>query len=596
MVFQIVGQESRTIGGASNCKAEQCHDVGILLCKVEQCRAGEVCSASQSIAVMLGFCSAMPCWWGLLGKSGQCHAGGALNCMAEQCHASEALNGKAERCHAGRPLLFMAEQSHAGGALVCKTERCCSGGASNCKAEQCHTGTAFDQFANCAKKNVFHPPKIMESWGWFIKRAAGSDRDAHSCVLPRPSRRSGSGIDSWREACLEFKPGAYLYPAQYLVGVCASHINRLICYVLDQQQVQYPPIANGAMPGVGMGLGGLMLGQPGPTAAHVASNPFYASALGGPQIRPAADNRLNSANSAQGHGDRFFEDHSISIAGNILTSINSRVRITKTRPSESSSTQNQLRTTMFPESEELSENWPVLAPATIAFDGLPGAMTVPHLPPRMRFSHGTSRRRSMMTDLPGPTNTVPQQIFSLEIGLSSDMKTSEQWAPETSLNKCTEEINLAIWDTAGQERFHALGPIYYRMSNGAILVYDITDEDSFQKVKNWVKELKKMLGSEICLSIAGNKVDLEKERNVPVEVAEEYARSVGAVHFHTSAKLNVSIEELFLELTQRMMERAQQLEMQKANELTRTNSMRRNIVVVDEDEPAAPTRTCCGTT
>lgn len=48
------------------------------------------------------------------------------------------------------------------------------------------------------------------------------------------------------------------------------------------------------MPGVGMGLGGLMLGQPGPTAAHVASNPFYASALGGPQIRPAADNRLVS--------------------------------------------------------------------------------------------------------------------------------------------------------------------------------------------------------------------------------------------------------------------------------------------------------------
>lgn len=43
-------------------------------------------------------------------------------------------------------------------------------------------------------------------------------------------------------------------------------------------------------------------------------------------------------------------------------------------------------------------------------------------------------------------------------------------------------MNLAIWDTAGQERFHALGPIYYRMSNGAILVYDITDEDSFQKV------------------------------------------------------------------------------------------------------------------
>jgi Ras-related protein Rab-21 len=45
-----------------------------------------------------------------------------------------------------------------------------------------------------------------------------------------------------------------------------------------------------------------------------------------------------------------------------------------------------------------------------------------------------------------------------------------------------KRVNLSIWDTAGQEKFHALGPIYYRMSNGAILVYDITDEDSFQKV------------------------------------------------------------------------------------------------------------------
>lgn len=84
-----------------------------------------------------------------------------------------------------------------------------------------------------------------------------------------------------------------------------------------------------------------------------------------------------------------------------------------------------------------------------------------------------------------------------------------------------KRVNLSIWDTAGQEKFHALGPIYYRMSNGAILVYDITDEDSFQKVKNWVRELKKMLGTDICLTIAGNKIDLEKDRNVPIEMAEE---------------------------------------------------------------------------
>lgn len=65
-----------------------------------------------------------------------------------------------------------------------------------------------------------------------------------------------------------------------------------------------------------------------------------------------------------------------------------------------------------------------------------------------------------------------------------------------------------------------MGPIYYRSSNGAILVYDITDEDSFQKVKNWVKELKKMLGSDIVLAIVGNKIDLSKDCNVPLEMAE----------------------------------------------------------------------------
>ena len=89
---------------------------------------------------------------------------------------------------------------------------------------------------------------------------------------------------------------------------------------------------------------------------------------------------------------------------------------------------------------------------------------------------------------------------------------------------------------------------------GAVLVYDITDEDSFAKVKTWVRELKKMLGPGICLVIAGNKVDMEKKRNVRREMAEEYAESVGAAHIHTSAKTNEGIDQLFNALTQKMME------------------------------------------
>jgi len=122
------------------------------------------------------------------------------------------------------------------------------------------------------------------------------------------------------------------------------------------------------------------------------------------------------------------------------------------------------------------------------------------------------------------------------------------------LNIDGQRVNLAIWDTAGQERFHALGPIYYRDSNGALLVYDITDNDSFVRVQNWVKELRKMLGSDIVLAIAGNKVDLERNRVVPIEKAESYAESVGAKHYSTSAKLNKGVAELFLDMTKRMLE------------------------------------------
>lgn len=75
-------------------------------------------------------------------------------------------------------------------------------------------------------------------------------------------------------------------------------------------------------------------------------------------------------------------------------------------------------------------------------------------------------------------------------------------------------VQLSVWDTAGQERFHALGPIYYRDADGALLVYDITDAESFNKVKQWVKELRKIVGNDISIAIAGNKIDLEKNRNV----------------------------------------------------------------------------------
>ncbi|EDV32684.1 uncharacterized protein Dana_GF22152 [Drosophila ananassae] len=122
------------------------------------------------------------------------------------------------------------------------------------------------------------------------------------------------------------------------------------------------------------------------------------------------------------------------------------------------------------------------------------------------------------------------------------------------------KAQLNIWDTAGQERFHALGPIYYRGSDGALLVYDITDQDSFQKVKSWVRELRQMRGTDIALIIVGNKTDLEEQRAVMHQEAMQYARTVGAQYVETSAKENEGVTELFELLTQLMLEQLSQRE------------------------------------
>ena len=81
-------------------------------------------------------------------------------------------------------------------------------------------------------------------------------------------------------------------------------------------------------------------------------------------------------------------------------------------------------------------------------------------------------------------------------------------------------------------------------------MYDITDTDSFQKVKVWVKELRRMVGADISLVIAGNKIDLERKRNVERAMAQEFAASVNAAHVHTSAKNNEGIENLFQTLAE----------------------------------------------
>ncbi|XP_028804976.1 ras-related protein RHN1-like isoform X3 [Neltuma alba] len=122
-----------------------------------------------------------------------------------------------------------------------------------------------------------------------------------------------------------------------------------------------------------------------------------------------------------------------------------------------------------------------------------------------------------------------------------------------SLNEGT--IRLDIWDTAGQERYHSLAPMYYRGAASAIVVYDITNKDSFVRAKKWVQEVQKQGKPGMVMFLVANKVDLAAKRAVGNEEAEQYARENGLFFMETSAKTAENVNELFYDIA-KMLARA----------------------------------------
>ena len=109
-------------------------------------------------------------------------------------------------------------------------------------------------------------------------------------------------------------------------------------------------------------------------------------------------------------------------------------------------------------------------------------------------------------------------------------------------------LNLDIWDTAGQEIYRSISKLFYKGASVGILVYDITNIKSFNSIKEyWYNELKENTGSNIIFNVVGNKADLFESENVTEDEAKEFAKSINAGFFLTSAKNNIQISELFVQ-------------------------------------------------
>ncbi|KAG0587530.1 hypothetical protein KC19_2G171500 [Ceratodon purpureus] len=108
-----------------------------------------------------------------------------------------------------------------------------------------------------------------------------------------------------------------------------------------------------------------------------------------------------------------------------------------------------------------------------------------------------------------------------------------------------ETIKAQIWDTAGQERYRAVTSAYYRGPVGAILVYDITKQQSFDHVQRWLDELRAHADANIVIMLIGNKSDLGNLRQVETETAKEFAQKEGLSFLETSAMESTNVETAF---------------------------------------------------
>lgn len=108
-----------------------------------------------------------------------------------------------------------------------------------------------------------------------------------------------------------------------------------------------------------------------------------------------------------------------------------------------------------------------------------------------------------------------------------------------------KRMKLQIWDTAGQERYRTITTAYYRGAMGFILMYDVTNEESFNSVQDWVTQIKTYSWDNAQVILVGNKSDMEAERVVTYDRGKQLADQLGLEFFETSAKENINVKSVF---------------------------------------------------
>jgi len=148
-------------------------------------------------------------------------------------------------------------------------------------------------------------------------------------------------------------------------------------------------------------------------------------------------------------------------------------------------------------------------------------------------------------------------------------------------------IKLQIWDTAGQERFRTITSSYYRGAHGIIIVYDVTDMDTFNNVKQWLNEIERYANENVNKLLVGNKSDMVQKKVVDTAMAQEFASNLRIPILETSAKTASNVEQAFITM-------AAEIKNRLANQPTTDIGSGTKTIGRGPTNPPQQGKGCCG--
>ena len=134
-----------------------------------------------------------------------------------------------------------------------------------------------------------------------------------------------------------------------------------------------------------------------------------------------------------------------------------------------------------------------------------------------------------------------------------------------------ETIKVQLWDTAGQDRYRTIAKNYYKGSHGILLLYDVTKENSFENIREWVQNIREEVYEKAIIFLIGNKIDKKEERKITTEQGQKLASEYNLPFFEASAKSGENVDEIFKALYKKISEVYVDIQQEGGRKLSKKN-------------------------